>query len=150
MREYPQDFIPFLAGGREEGGEEGGLEAYAHRLEETAEWGGELEIRALVREREGGREEGGDGPGRWPTQPPTSSLPPTLTYPFYGFVYLQCHAYQRPIRVFAAEQPVYTMGESDYPEEAALLLSYHRQFYALGEHYNSVVPVKGGRAEEES
>lgn len=108
MREYPQDFIPFLAGGREEGGEEGGLEAYAHRLEETAEWGGELEIRAL------------------------------------------CHAYQRPIRVFAAEQPVYTMGESDYPEEAALLLSYHRQFYALGEHYNSVVPVKGGRAEEES
>ena len=49
--------------------------------------------------------------------------------------------------MFAAEQPVYTMGEEEYAGEAPLLLSYHRQFYALGEHYNSVVSV--GRTEEE-
>jgi OTU domain-containing protein 6 len=60
----------------------------------------------------------------------------------------QCHAYQKPIRVFAAEQPVYTMGEEEYAGEAPLLLSYHRQFYALGEHYNSIVPL-GGTEEEE-
>ena len=66
MREHPHDFTPFLAGGGEEGGreggKEGGLEAYVQRVEGTAEWGGELEIRALVR-REGGRKRGKE---RWP------------------------------------------------------------------------------------
>ena len=45
------------------------------------------------------------------------------------------------------------MGEEEYAGEAPLLMSYHRQFYALGEHYNSIVPVgggwKGGEEEEE-
>jgi len=74
MRDHPDDFLPFLAGGGEEGGEEGGkeggLEAYVRRVEETAEWGGELEIRALVRGgreegREGGREGGRNGEGNF-------------------------------------------------------------------------------------
>ncbi|EWM27374.1 Ovarian tumor, otubain [Nannochloropsis gaditana] len=100
---HPEDFLPFLAGGEE--GEGAGLEAYVHTVEDTAEWGGELEIRAL------------------------------------------CHAYQTPIRVYAAEQPVYMIGAEDYDQAKPLLLSYHRHFYALGEHYNSVVPVEG-RVEE--
>jgi hypothetical protein len=42
------------------------LEAYVHAVEDTAEWGGELEIRALVRRgweegRVGGREGGSQG-----------------------------------------------------------------------------------------
>ncbi|EKU21722.1 otu domain-containing protein 6b [Nannochloropsis gaditana CCMP526] len=43
---HPEDFLPFLAGGEE--GEAAGLEAYVHTVEDTAEWGGELEIRALA------------------------------------------------------------------------------------------------------
>lgn len=56
-----------------------------------------------------------------------------------------------PIVVFSAEGPPLTMGAEYYDSEnesgdtnwgskKALLLSFHRHYYALGEHYNSVVP----------
>jgi len=56
-----------------------------------------------------------------------------------------------PIVVFSAEGPPLTMGAEYYGSEIesgdcnwgskkALLLSFHRHYYALGEHYNSVVP----------
>lgn len=56
-----------------------------------------------------------------------------------------------PIVVFSAEGPPLTMGaehapggeedgEGDWSKRTALLLSFHRHYYALGEHYNSVVP----------
>lgn len=102
--------------------------------------------------REGGRESGPYGrkvrrtrdlgPGLIPLvaaqSAPPSSFPSLLS---------KCHAYQTPIRVYAAEQPVYMIGAEDYDQAKPLLLSYHRHFYALGEHYNSVVPVEG-RVEE--
>ena len=56
-----------------------------------------------------------------------------------------------PIVVFSAESPPLTMGAEhdpdgedsdvkDWSKKKALLLSFHRHYYALGEHYNSVVP----------
>ncbi|KAL7500319.1 hypothetical protein ACHAWT_010485 [Skeletonema menzelii] len=56
-----------------------------------------------------------------------------------------------PIVVFSAESPPLTMGEEHYPDgedsegkdwskKKAVLLSFHRHYYALGEHYNSVIP----------
>lgn len=58
-----------------------------------------------------------------------------------------------PIVVFSAEGPPLTMGaeyatdsenenEEDWNKKKALLLSFHRHYYALGEHYNSVTPKK--------
>mmetsp|Transcript_24215 Transcript_24215/g.50748 ORF Transcript_24215/g.50748 Transcript_24215/m.50748 type:complete len:339 (-) Transcript_24215:255-1271(-) len=55
-----------------------------------------------------------------------------------------------PIVVFSAEGSPLTMGaefassaesgENEWDKKRALLLSFHRHYYALGEHYNSVVP----------
>jgi len=56
-----------------------------------------------------------------------------------------------PIVVFSAESPLLTMGAEhdpdgedgegkDWSKKKAVLLSFHRHYYALGEHYNSVVP----------
>ena len=56
-----------------------------------------------------------------------------------------------PIVVFSAESPPLTMGAEhdpdgedsegkDWSKKKALLLSFHRHYYALGEHYDSVVP----------
>mmetsp|Transcript_10263 Transcript_10263/g.18010 ORF Transcript_10263/g.18010 Transcript_10263/m.18010 type:complete len:345 (+) Transcript_10263:35-1069(+) len=58
-----------------------------------------------------------------------------------------------PIVVFSAEGPPLTMGaeyapsdgedgEGNWDKNKALLLSFHRHYYALGEHYNSVIPKK--------
>lgn len=51
------------------------------------------------------------------------------------------HALHRPIIVHTAEAnaPDIEMG-MEYPGPA-LHLSYHRHYYSLGEHYNSVVPI---------
>ena len=50
---------------------------------------------------------------------------------------------KRPIRVFGAAGPVADMGSqfSDDGRRKPILLSFHQQYYALGEHYNSVVPA---------
>ena len=88
------------------------FEEYVYNVRSTFTWGGQLELRALS--------EG-----------------------------LKC-----PIVVFSAEGPPLTMGveyakigERGYNDDNSgwnmnnsLLLSFHRHYYALGEHYNSVVP----------
>lgn len=62
-----------------------------------------------------------------------------------------CEALKVPIVVFSAESPPLTMGAEhdpdgedsegkDWSKKKAILLSFHRHYYALGEHYNSVVP----------
>ena len=65
-----------------------------------AEWGGQLEIRAL------------------------------------------CCALGRLVCVHSADSPVLIMGEeaADDATLPPLKLAYHRHYYALGEHYNSIVP----------
>ena len=74
-------------------------------MEETACWGGQIEIQALS------------------------------------------DALRTPVEVYAAGQPVLTMGEaygggvSGVEGLQPLRVSYHRKYYTLGEHYNSVVPV---------
>jgi len=48
----------------------------------------------------------------------------------------------RQIRVYSADAPVLCMGDASGQGAAAasaLVLAYHRHFYALGEHYNSTV-----------
>ena len=89
------------------------FEEYVDNVRSTSTWGGQLEIRALS--------EG-----------------------------LKC-----PIVVFSAEGPPLTMGaeysakpagteedgtDENWKKKKALLLSFHRHYYALGEHYNEVVP----------
>mmetsp|Transcript_21944 Transcript_21944/g.54204 ORF Transcript_21944/g.54204 Transcript_21944/m.54204 type:complete len:288 (-) Transcript_21944:576-1439(-) len=44
-----------------------------------------------------------------------------------------------PVEVYAADMPVLKMGPTG-GDKAPLRLSYHRKYYGLGEHYNSVVP----------
>ena len=65
-----------------------------------AEWGGQLEIRAL------------------------------------------CSALHRKVVIYSAESPVLTMGDDTVSDESlpSLQVAYHQHYYALGEHYNSVVP----------
>lgn len=88
------------------------FEEYVNNVRSTSTWGGQLELRAL------------------------------------------CEGLKCPIVVFSAEGPPLTMGAEyakgetegcsdeniDCNKKYALLLSYHRHYYALGEHYNSVVP----------
>jgi OTU domain-containing protein 6 len=87
-------------------------ETYVDRVRSSADWGGHLELRAL-------------------------SI-----------------ALQRPVVVYSAqsleplrieEQQQQREGESelssDDDDDDPIRLSYHRSYYALGEHYNQVVPV---------
>lgn len=96
-------------------------EEYVHNVRSTSTWGGQLELRALS--------EG-----------------------------LKC-----PIVVFSAEGPPLTMGAefapnadcsgddiSGWDDKKALLLSFHRHYYALGEHYNSVIPKKEAHVKNSS
>lgn len=49
---------------------------------------------------------------------------------------------QMPIRVFSAEGPPLVMGEEFVADATPTLeLTFHRHFYALGEHYNSTLPL---------
>ena len=68
----------------------------------TAEWGGQIEIRALS----------------------------------------EC--LQRVIYIYEANAPVIKMGEEHhnrYSTEEPIRLTYHKHYYALGEHYNSVTTL---------
>lgn len=49
-----------------------------------------------------------------------------------------CSALEVPIEVFSAMSPPLLLGEQF--EGPPLLLTYHEHYYALGAHYNSVVP----------
>ena len=68
-----------------------------------AEWGGQLEIRAL------------------------------------------CGALKLRMNIFEANMPKVVMGEESCSEDSGdantLNLSFHRHYFALGEHYNSVIPL---------
>jgi OTU domain-containing protein 6 len=43
------------------------------------------------------------------------------------------------VQVFQADGPVIELG-SEFDEKSALLISYHRHAYSMGEHYNSLIP----------
>ena len=62
------------------------------------------------------------------------------------------HGLKVPVVVFSAEGPPLVMGQEyenavdgeadkEYRNKKAVLVSFHRHYYALGEHYNSVVPI---------
>lgn len=88
------------------------FDEYVHNVRNTCTWGGQLELRAL------------------------------------------CEGLKCPIVVFSAEGPPLIMGADfaregvescgdeniEWNENNSVLLSFHRHYYALGEHYNSVVP----------
>lgn len=46
----------------------------------------------------------------------------------------------RPIYIYSRDAPLLRMGEH-LPADKALQLAFHRHYFALGEHYNSVVPI---------
>lgn len=48
-------------------------------------------------------------------------------------------ALEVPMEVFSAMSPPLLLGQEH--DGAPLLLSYHEHYYALGAHYNSVVPA---------
>ncbi|GAA5875302.1 hypothetical protein JCM3774_005773 [Rhodotorula dairenensis] len=103
MRSHPDDFLPFLPSEVDPDNMMGPDEfrRYCDTVENTAEWGGEPEIRAL-----------------------------------------SLH-YQAPIIVIQAGTDMVEHG-SDFPRERAMLISYHRKMYGLGEHYNSLRPSTHG------
>jgi OTU domain-containing protein 6 len=92
IRKNAQEFAPFLGLDPEEDE----FRSYCSKVasDSLAEWGGQLEIRALT----------------------------------------EC--LQREVRVYSANAPLLTMGDSN--GLPPLRLAFHRHYYALGEHYNSV------------
>jgi OTU domain-containing protein 6 len=54
-----------------------------------------------------------------------------------------CSCLNRTMLIFSADSPVLKMGDEEGKDcsRIPLKLAYHRHFYALGEHYNSVAPV---------
>jgi OTU domain-containing protein 6 len=54
------------------------------------------------------------------------------------------HILQKPIKIYQSTQPI-VMGEEFLQEqqenEQALTVSFHRSYYSLGEHYNSIIPA---------
>ncbi len=103
IRRNANEFAPFIGVLPED--EE--FESYCQKVasESAAEWGGQLEIRALS----------------------------------------EC--LQRPIYVYSASAPVVVMGEEHTTsigqkgEIIPIRISYHRHLFALGEHYNSLIPL---------
>ena len=75
---------------------------YCNKVESVgdAEWGGQLEIKAL------------------------------------------CSSLKRTMMIYSADAPVIIMGDEYHNlNNLPLKLAYHRHFYALGEHYNSIAPI---------
>ena len=83
----------------------------------------------------------------------------SITHVFYSHVKVRAlsEGLKCPIVVFSAEGAPLTMGaeyavgygaegdeqnddDKSWDKKKALLLSFHRHYYALGEHYNSVLP----------
>lgn len=97
MRRHAADFLPFLPVADGQAPKEV-FAAHCDSVETTADWGGQLELRALAQ------------------------------------------ALRRPILVYSADAPVVRMGETYQGQ--ALRVTFHLYYYALGEHYNSVVPLR--------
>ena len=94
MRSNAASYAPFLAADNKRN--ESFLE-YCDRMENTADWGGELELRALS------------------------------------------EVLRVPITIHSAGAQPILMGENE--QGPTLNVSYHKQYYALGMHYNSLVPT---------
>lgn len=94
LRTHSEEFAPFL--GMEPTSQEFGR--YCTNVERDAEWGGQIEIRAL-----------------------SACL-------------------QRQIYIYDASTPLIVMGD-EYIENSPLKITYHRHYFALGEHYNSVKAI---------
>jgi len=58
-----------------------------------------------------------------------------------------CGALRRATMVYDSNAPVLTMGEDFLGAGPVLRLSYHRHYFSLGEHYNSVAPAPATTAE---
>ncbi|XP_061109410.1 deubiquitinase OTUD6B [Conger conger] len=107
MRSRANDFLPFLTNpntGDMYTADE--FEKYCSDVEDTAAWGGQLELRALSQ------------------------------------------VLEMPFEVIQADSPSIVIGE-EYTN-APIVLIYMRHAYGLGEHYNSVEPLKEAPKEEES
>jgi OTU domain-containing protein 6 len=50
-------------------------------------------------------------------------------------------ALKRPIEVIQAEGPLVQVGEERHKGQPPIILTYHRHYYGLGEHYNSTKPI---------
>lgn len=50
--------------------------------------------------------------------------------------------FTRPIEVFKADNANLQMCRDKFPSAKPIRISFHRHYYTLGEHYNSVVPEK--------
>ena len=46
-----------------------------------------------------------------------------------------------PIQVLQAEGPPVEVGLEEFNSKTPIILTYHRHYYGLGEHYNSVAPL---------
>ena len=119
MRQHRNDFMPFVAyeehGIEADASEERAFETYCARMGSTAAWGTQLEIQALARALGVPVEVYGD--------------PAVLT--------------DGVLRM--GEEPVVATAAVDDSSQSrpVLRLSYHRRYYQLGEHFNSVVPMEG-------
>lgn len=51
-------------------------------------------------------------------------------------------ALKKPIEVIQAEGPLVQVGTDEFKDQKPLILTYHRHYYGLGEHYNSVEPLE--------
>jgi len=58
-----------------------------------------------------------------------------------------CAATQRAALIYDANAPVLTMGEDYLSVGPPLRLSFHRHYFHLGEHYNSVTPAASAASE---
>eukprot|EP00940_MAST-03C_sp_MAST-3C-sp2_P001830 g1830.t1 len=94
MRTHEDDFLPFLTTAIGQSAE-GALAKHCSRVESSADWGGQLELRAIAQ------------------------------------------ALKKPIVVHSADAPSVRMGE-DF-SGPPLHLTYHKHYYALGEHYNATL-----------
>ncbi|KAI1639028.1 OTU domain-containing protein 6B [Biscogniauxia mediterranea] len=115
MAAHADDFAPFL--GEEEGEEQGGLEGYLRKMRDTAEWGGQLELRALASAY--GVEIKVIQDGRTETIEPSEDGGGESS----------------------AAAAAAAGGEDNGDERArkTVWLAYYRHGYGLGEHYNSLM-----------
>ena len=105
MQKYPAMFLPFLPEGDS-------LDAYCAKVRTPAEWGGQLELRALA----------------------LALRRPIFVYSARAPVVKMCH--QDFPTATAYRRAFFISVLRDLP----LAVTYHENLYALGEHYNSAVP----------
>lgn len=116
------------------GGGEKMFKEYCKRVEQSGDWGGELEVSAH-------------------TSSPLGTRKPKLDHEFTQIEAL-CKNYKIPIHIIQRGPP-YIIAHSPGEEGGngaitskeslhtpkAVRISYHRRMYGLGEHYNSLRPI---------